>query len=65
MSHINLIDNYKKGEKLYLKKNYRRARSIFRAIVSEIQCSDTDCIADFNLCESTKEYLSEIQNISY
>lgn len=60
MEHYKLIAKYEKAQRHYEKGNYRRARSIFDMIVFEIYCSDTDSMADLQLCEYAEEYLSKI-----
>lgn len=60
MQHSHLVDTYNKAQALYRKKKYRNAKRHFQRIVSEIYSSDTDCMADMQLCLSSKEYLKEI-----
>lgn len=64
MQHGHLVDVYNKAQKHYNKKNFRRARKHFRKIVSEIHASDTDCMADINLCNSSEDYLEEINELN-
>ena len=64
MQHGHLVDVYNKAQKHYNKKNFRRARKYFRKIVSEIYASDTDCMADINLCNSSENYLEEINELN-
>ena len=64
MQHGHLVDVYNKAQKHYNKKNFRRARKHFRKIVSEIYASDTDCMADINLCNSSEDYLEEINELN-
>jgi hypothetical protein len=64
MQHGHLVDVYNKAQKHYNKKNFRRARKHFRKIVSEINASDTDCMADINLCNSSEDYLEEINELN-
>lgn len=64
MQHGHLVDVYNKAQKHYNKKNFRRARKHFRKIVSEIYTSDTDCMADINLCNSSEDYLEEINELN-
>ena len=64
MQHGHLVDVYNKAQKHYNKKNFRRARKHFRKIVSEIYASDTDCMADINLCNSSENYLEEINELN-
>ncbi len=60
MQYSHLVDTYNKAQALYRKKKYRSAKRLFQRVVSDIYCSDTDCMADMQLCESSKEYLKEI-----
>ena len=64
MQHGHLVDVYNKAQKHYNKKNFRRARKHFRKIVSEIYASDTDCMADINLCNYSEDYLEEINELN-
>jgi len=64
MEHYKLIAKYEKAQRHYEKGNYRRARSIFDMIVFEIYCSDSDSMADLQLCEYAEEYLSKIARMN-
>ena len=64
MQHGHLVDVYNTAQKHYNKKNFRRAKKHFRKIVSEIYASDTDCMADINLCNSSENYLEEINELN-
>jgi uncharacterized radical SAM superfamily Fe-S cluster-containing enzyme len=61
MEHGHLVDIYNKAQQLYEKKKFRRAKKYFEMITSEIYASDTDCVADMNLCNSSQEYLDDIE----
>lgn len=63
MQHSHLVDTYNKAQALYRKKKYRNAKRHFQRIVSEIYSSDTDSMADMQICQSSKEYLKEINQI--
>ncbi len=64
MQHGHLVDVYNKAQKHYNKKNFRRARKHFRKVVTEIYASDTDCMADIELCNSSESYLEEINELN-
>ena len=64
MQHGHLVDVYNKGQKHYDKKNFRRAKKYFEKIVSELYASDTDCMADIELCNSSESYLEEINELN-
>lgn len=61
MRHYDLADKYDKAVRHFEKGNYLRAKWLFESIVSEIESSDTESMADMNLCSSAEEYLEEIQ----
>jgi hypothetical protein len=64
MQHRHLVDVYNKARKHYNKKNFRRAKKLFEKIVSELYASDTDCMADIELCNSSEDYLEEINELN-
>ena len=60
MSHSDLTEKYKRGQKHFEKGNFRRAKWIFEQIVLELSASDTDSMADIQLHNSAEEYLENI-----
>jgi outer membrane protein assembly factor BamD (BamD/ComL family) len=64
MEHSHLVETYNKAQHLYNKKKYRAARKFFERVASEIYASDTDCSADIHLCNSSQEYLDEIEELN-
>ncbi|MGL2986804.1 hypothetical protein ACSVH5_04330 [Flavobacterium sp. RSSA_27] len=65
MRHYNLIKKYDKAKRHYDAGNYSRAKSLFESIVFEISSSDTESMADLNLCNSAEEYLFEIEEKAF
>ena len=64
MQHGHLVEVYNKAQDHYHKKKFNRAKKGFEKIVSEIYASDTDCMADLNLCSSSESYLEEINELN-
>lgn len=64
MEHGHLVETYNKAQQLYNKKKYRAARKLFERVASEIYASDTDCSADIQLCNSSQEYLDEMEELN-
>lgn len=65
MQHGYLVGTYNKAQKLFYNKKFRRAKKLFEKITSEIYSSDTDCMADIQICGSAEEYLQEIETIDF
>ena len=64
MQHGHLVDVYNKAQGHYKKKNFRRAKNLFEKIVRELSASDTDCMADIELCNWSESYLEEINELN-
>ena len=64
MQHGHLVDFYNKAQEHYKKKNFRRAKNLFEKIVTELSASDTDCMADIELCNWSESYLEEINELN-
>jgi len=64
MQHGHLVDVYNKAQGHYKKKNFRRAKNLFEKIVTELSASDTDCMADIELYNSSESYLDEIKELN-
>jgi hypothetical protein len=64
MQHGHLVDVYNKAQEHYKKKNFRRAKNLFEKIVRELSASDTDCMADIELCNWSESYLEEINELN-
>jgi hypothetical protein len=60
MEHGHLVEKYNKAQHHFNKKKYRKAKRLFESISTEIYASDTDCMADLNLCDASQNYLDEI-----
>lgn len=65
MEHGHLVDTYNKAQKLFYMKKYSRAKRLFQRIVSELYASDSDCVADMQLCGSSEEYLQDIDSLGF
>jgi len=64
MQHGHLVDVYNKAQEHYKKKHFRRAKNLFEKIVRELSASDTDCMADIELCNWSESYLEEINELN-